>query len=323
MMRMDTFVIALIEGTAPVVSVLAFLALLFMATVNVRVKNRRRVLTRNSSSMTSEGERAYRAQRATDFLHTSLRWSYYVVGLISIGGLWVLPFTPMAQPTRAILWASFSGLAFVGAGIMYLNFRNRDDDSENNTRKRLHEAEVLATDSRILEMYDMISGLYTTRFWLTALELRVRRRLRRYAPITFVLLELPDLNTIRRHYGDSVADEIVRQFASDMRGSAGRDNLCARTGYNRFAVAVMRCPADMASNTGQRIAHNASHVTVVGDGEPLMFVLRIRWLSATSPAYAVNPSLLLHTAITSMDRDTQRPWNVLVARPLPPQRAAA
>ncbi len=323
MMRIDTLVIALIEGTAPVVSVLAFLALLFMAAVNVRVKNRRRVLTRNSSSMASEGERAYRAQRAMDFLHTALRRSYFLGGLVSIGILWALPFIPLDHSSRAILWASFSGLTFIGPGIMYLSDRNRDLDGESKTRKRLHEAEVLATDPRILEMYDQISGLYTKRFWLKALELRVRKRLRRYAPITCLLLELPELNDMRKIYSDSVADEVVAQFACHLRNNIRRDDLGARIGYNRFAVAVMRCPADKASIIGQRIVRNASEVTIIGDGLPVTFKLKIRWLSATSPAYAVNPSLLLHTASMAMDRDVRRPSRVLVAQPLPPQRAAA
>ena len=71
---------------------------------------------------------------------------------------------------------------------------------------------MLGTDPRILEMYDEISGLYTKRFWLKALELRVRRRLRRYAPITCLLLELPELNDMRKIYNDSVADEVAAQF---------------------------------------------------------------------------------------------------------------
>ena len=321
--RADMLIRSMIEGTAPVMSLLTFVALLFMAVVNVRVKNRRRLLSRIVSSKTSKGDKAWHAQRATDFLHTALRQSYYVVLLISVGALWILPHIPMAQTPRAILWASFSGLAIVGAGIMYLNFRSRDDDSETDTRKRLEEAEVFAADSKILEMCDKVSGLYSRRFWLKALELRIRRRLRLYAPITFVLLELPELNDMRKIYSDSVADEVVAQFACHLRNNIHSNDLSARIGFNRFAVAVMRCPADKASIIGQRIVHNASEVTIIGDGLPVTFKLKIRWLSATSPAYTVNPSQLLHTAITSMDRDAQRPSKVLVAQPNPPLRAAA
>ncbi len=323
MMRADTLISALIEGTAPVLSVLAFLALLFMATVNVRVKNRRRILAGIAPSTSSERDRVFRAQRATDFLHTGLLWSYYVVGLISIGGLWALPFTPMTQPSRAILWASFSGLAFVGAGIMYLNFRNRDDDSESDTRKRLYEAEVLGTNPQMLEMYDGISGLYTKSFWLKALEHRFRGRLRLYAPISCLLLELPDLNAIRRRYNNSIADEIVAQFACHLRNNMRSADLGARIGFNRFAIATMRCPADKASLIGQRIVHNASAVTIIGDGLPVTFQLKIRWLSATSPAYAVDPAGLLRNASTAMDRDAQRPAGLLVAQPAPQLRAVA
>jgi diguanylate cyclase (GGDEF)-like protein len=322
MMRADILISALIEGTAPVLSVFAFLALLFMATVNVRVKNRRRVLSGISASMTAESDKAIRAQRATDFLHAALRRSYYVVGLIVIGVLWILPYIPMAPTSRILLWASLSGMAFVGPGIMFLNFRNRDHDGESNTRQRLHEAEVRAADSRILEMYDQISGLYTKRFWLKALELRVRRRLRRYAPITCLLIELPELNDMRKIYNDSVADEVVAQFACHLRNNMRSDDLGARIGYNRFAVAAMRCPADKASIIGQRIVHNASQVTIIGDGLPVTFNLKIRWLSATSPAYTVNPSLLLRTASMAMDRDVRRPSRVLVAQPLPSLRRA-
>ena len=225
----------------------------------------------------------------------------------------------MDLQARALLWASFGGLAFISAGINYLNFRDRDLDGESNTRKRLYEAEVLGTDPHILEMYDQTAGLYTKSFWLRALELRVRRRLHRYVPITCVLLELPELNDIRKIYSDSVADEVVAQFACHLQNNMLNDDLGARIGYNRFAVAAMRCTADRASIIGQRIVHNASQVTIIGDGLPVTFNLKIRWLSATSPAHSVNPSLLLHTAITSLDRDTQRPSKVLVAQPNPPR----
>ena len=52
------------------------------------------------------------------------------------------------------------------------------------------------------------------------------------------------------------------------------DDLGARIGYNRFAVAVMRCPADKASIIGQRIVHNASQVTIIGNGLPVTFNLK-------------------------------------------------
>jgi diguanylate cyclase (GGDEF)-like protein len=214
-------------------------------------------------------------------------------------------------------------MAFIGPGIMYLNFRSRDQDRECDTRKRLQEAEVLASDSRILEMYDGVSMLYTKRFWLRALELRVRKRLRFYAPVTCLLIELPDLNAFRRRYNDSVVDEIVAQFACHLRNNMCGDDLGARVGYNRFAIAVMRCPADKASIIGQRIVHNASEVTIIGDGLPVTFTLKIRWLSATSPVYTVNPAGLLHTASAAMDREVQRPSEVVVAQPRPARRAAA
>ena len=322
-MRADILISALIEGTAPVLSVFAFLALLFMATVNVRAKNRRRVLSGISDSTTSGGDKAFRAQRATDFLHTALRRSYYMVVLIVVGVLSILPYIPMAPPSRILLWASLSGMAFVGPGIMYLNFRNRDHDGESTTRKRLHEAEVLATDDRLLKMHDKISGLYTRHFWLKALELRVRRMLRLHAPITCLLIELPELNNMRRIYNDSVVDEIVAQFACHLRNNVHGDDLCARVGYNRFAIAAIRCPADKASIIGQRIVHNASAVTIIGDGLPVTFQLKIRWLSATSPAYAVDPAGLLRNASTAMDRDAQRPAGLLVAQPAPALRTAA
>ena len=321
-MELDALISALVEGTAPALSVLAFLALLFMATVNVRSKKTRRRLAQIASAETSDCEKASRVQRTTDFLHTALSWSYYGIGLISIGGLWLLPYIPMAPQARTILWASIGGLAFVGPGIMYLNFRNRDDDFESNTRKRLQEAEVLGTNNRVIEMYDEVSGLYTKRFWLRALELRVRRRLRHYAPITCLLVELPDLNAFRRRYNESVVDEIVAQFACHLQNNVHGDDLVARVGYNRFAVAAMRCPADKASIIGQRIVHNTSEVTIIGDGLPVTFTLKIRWLSATSPAYAVDPAGLLRTASTAMDRDAQRPAGLLVAQPAPSLRAA-
>ncbi|MFQ5944519.1 MAG: diguanylate cyclase domain-containing protein [Anaerolineales bacterium] len=322
-LQIDMLIRALIEGTAPVLSLLTFVALLFMASVNVRVKNRRRILDGITSSTIVERDRACRAQGATDFLYAALRRSYYVVGLVSVGGLCTLPFIPMAPSSRAILWASLSGMAFVGPGIMYLSLRSRDHDGESDTRKRLTEAEVLAADPHILNMYDGVSGLYATRFWLRALELRVRRKLRLYAPITCLLLELPDLDTIRSHYGNSIADEVVSQFACHLRNNTRGDDLGARVGYNRFAVAAMRCPADKASIIGRRIVHNASSVTVIGDGAPLTFVLQIRWVSATSPAYSVNPSLLLHTSTTAMDRTSRWPSGVPSTRSYPPLQAAA
>ena len=319
----DILIRSLIEGTAPVMSLLTFVALLFMASVNVRAKHRRRILAGIWSATTSARDEACRAQGATDFLHATLRRSYYAVGLISVGALLILPYLPMVPHIRTLLWVSFGGLAFIGPGIYYLNFRNRDLDGECVTRKHLQEAEVLASDEHILAMCDEISGLYTRHFWLRALELRVRRRLRLYAPITCLLIELPELNAIRRRYNASVADEIVAQFACHLRNNMRTDDLGARVGYDRFAVAVMRCPADKASIIGQRIVHNASAVTIIGDGLPVTFQLKIRWLSATSPAYAVDPAGLLHNASTSMDRDAQRPAGLLVAQPAPTTRAAA
>lgn len=321
--RADMLIRSMIEVTAPVGGLLALIVLLFMALVNARSKNRLRSLASSAFQVTEDSNKACRAQRATDFLDAVLSKSYYVMGMVSIGALCLMPFLRMPLNSRIILLATFHGLMSISAGIIYLNIRDRDLDGEISTRKRLYDTELLGSDTQTLVMYDPISGMYTVGFWLRALELRVKRKFYRYAPVTCVLLELPELKDIRMVYGESVADEVVRQFAGDMKNSSGSDDLWTRVGYDQFVVAAMRCPADKASIIGQRIAHNATRVTVVGDGAPLNFVLRIRWLSATSPLYVVNPSQLLHSAITSMDREDERPHGSFIPQPRLSQQAAA
>lgn len=309
-MRIDALIYALIDGTAPIWSLLAFVALLFMSTVNVRGKIRRRFLAKSASTIMLDRRRvahkAYRAQRAADFLDIALHRCYYLVGVVSIGVLWVLPFTPMSQTARALLWASFFGLAFVSAGIMYLNYRNRDDDGEIQTRKRLAEAQVLSTTPRIVAMVDEITGLYTVQFWLGAQKFRTGGKLRRPMPVTCLVLELPDLSRIRVHYGDSVANEIVVQFASHLRNNVRSEHLLCRVRYDCFAVALLHCPPDAASRIGRQIVHNWSGLTVFGDDAPLKVILRIQWASATSPGYGIDPDQLLNAAIASLNRGFER-----------------
>lgn len=309
-MRIDSLIYALIDGTAPIWSLLAFVALLFMSTVNIRGKIRRRFLTKSASMVMlnrrTVAHKAYRAQRAADFLDLALHRCYYLVGVVSLGMLWGLPFLPMSETARALLWASFSGLAFVSPGIMYLNYRNRDDDGEIQTRKRLEEAEVLSTTPRIVAMVDEITGLYTPQFWLGALKLRAGGKLRRPMPVTCLVLELPDLSRIRVHYGDSVANEIVAQFASYLRNNVRREDLLCRVRYDRFAVALSHCPRDAASRIGRGIVHNSSRLTIVGDDAPLTVILRIQWASATSPGYGIDADQLLDAAIASLNRGFER-----------------
>jgi diguanylate cyclase (GGDEF)-like protein len=151
-----------------------------------------------------------------------------------------------------------------------------------------------------LSVRDRLTGLYTPEYWLHALELRNGHYLRRATPVTCLMIGIKGLAEIRRERGDSHTDELLRQMALQILSDVRPADVVCRYRGSRFAVALLRCPADQVGPIAQRLTDNLRSLLRQHTGEGRSR-LHVQWEAATLPGDALTPVELLRIAGKSLD----------------------
>lgn len=107
--------------------------------------------------------------------------------------------------------------------------------------------------ARELSLRDPLTGAYNRRFIETALELFVADAAREDRPLTLMGLDLDGLKRINDTYGHSVGDEVLRDFAYDVREAVRGRDVVARIGGDEFIVVLPGTDKREAVAVAQRL----------------------------------------------------------------------
>ena len=186
---------------APICGVLALIVLVFMSSVLVAGKRRRRhwrVISHEAEAAGgnesgSRMARAKRAERSSDFLDNLMRRLYYAIAVASALGMVTLPMMPIDQGTRLAIWLVLIAITFLSAFILLIYWRDWDNEREVLLRRALRARQERAISRAGLIVRDELTGLYTSDFWLHALEMSSGRLFRKPTPITCLMIGLKGL----------------------------------------------------------------------------------------------------------------------------------
>lgn len=250
---------------------------------------------------TMQATRTRRDQRASDFLENLLRRSYYGAAVLAALGMLLLPFLPVQRETRLVVWLTLTGASFVVAFVLLWYWRSGDEEREARLLKSLRAAGERKGWRAGLKVRDRLTGLYTAEYWLHALELRNGRYLRRATPVTCLMIGVKGLAEVRRSEGNRAADELLRSMALQILADVRPSDLVCRYRGGRFAVALLRCPADHAEAIAGRLGDELRRLLRDQTGDRGSHRLHVQWETATLPGDALTPMQLLRVAGKSLD----------------------
>jgi diguanylate cyclase (GGDEF)-like protein len=246
-------------------------------------------------------EKIERAQRAGDFLDGSLRRLYYVItavcGLILIS----LPILPVEESPKLILSIGLTAVEFVGALFLLWYWRGSGAEREGSLWREVRRAQEAAHERRGLLVRDELTGMYTLDYWLHSLESSHNGFLRRPLPITALMLEVNGLGELRAVRGDRAAEDVIQRASQEIKRNVRASDLVCRYRGQRFAVALLRCPAKYSEPVAKRVCSNLTRLVLAGVNSRLGSNLSVRWSVATMPGQASSPIQLLRLSEASLD----------------------
>lgn len=245
--------------------------------------------------------RARRELRASDFISSSVRRTYYLITLLSAAALMALPLLALDPIQEKLAKLGLASTSFVGALALLAYWRGLNDEREGLLRNRLRQAQERAHARRGLAVRDELTGAYTLDFWLHIQELRTRRLVWRPSPVTCVMFDLEGLPELRARRGPAAGDDLLLQVAHEIMRNVRPRDLVARYRGQRFVIALNRCPGEAGAQVAQRVNHNLERLLLSATNRGQGSRLHLRWSAASIPGDASTPIQLLRVTETTLD----------------------
>lgn len=145
---------------------------------------------------------------------------------------------------------------------LYFSRMNRALRLEVAERQRLYQ------DLERLANTDVLTGLPNRRFFMTQMGSELARWQRYGHPLGLLILDLDHFKKVNDHWGHSMGDEVLRQFAGTLQRCLRAQDTAARLGGEEFAVLLPETPEDVAAAVAERIrAHTQDTVISNAQGE--------------------------------------------------------
>jgi diguanylate cyclase (GGDEF)-like protein len=125
----------------------------------------------------------------------------------------------------------------------------------SNYEIRLHESEQRT-------VRDSLTGLFNRR----GVEKILTRRIAEHRPFSFVMVDLDDFKSVNDLYGHLAGDDLLKQFAAELRLSARSGDVLARWGGDEF-VLILDCGPSEASALLRRMDSWVGGEYLISSGE--------------------------------------------------------
>jgi len=248
---------------------------------------------------------AQRAERAMDFFSLVMRRSYYVITVSSACVLVILTYIPLENRTQWIVRLALTAITLGGTLILLLYWHSWADQQERLLRKRVRIAEEHALAQSGVMVRDALTDLYTYEFMIHALELQIAKTFLQPTPITCVMFELTGLDTFRGQHDVEDIQRVLASVGQAIIRSVRPYDVACRYGPQRFAVAMLRCPAQYGDRIGARISRSVNRMALDELNRRYGTSFKLIWRSVTMPDQALTPIQMLHIASYILDMATQ------------------
>ncbi|MBP2472497.1 diguanylate cyclase (GGDEF)-like protein [Crossiella equi] len=155
-------------------------------------------------------------------------------------------------------------------------------------------AGLVATQRR-LAITDMLTGLYTRRFFEAHLPLEIARAKRGEGHLAVFIVDVDHFKSINDRYGHPAGDSVLVEIAQRLRGTARAGDVVARYGGEEFALLVPDAAPSELPAIAERLRHcvASSPITVGADS---WIAVTVSVGTASYPMHGEEPSALVAVA---------------------------
>lgn len=160
-------------------------------------------------------------------------------------------------------------------------------------KQELHAVELERTS-----VYDPLTGLYSSSYFMTRLEEEIRRRARYGGEMALLLIELDDFKEFKETFGTNRGDLLIEHLAEVVRISVRNTDVLARHQSGAFALICPHCSPLEATLIAQRLTELVDNTEFEGDElEPVtMHTVSIGIGTCPDPAHDAEDLLALAEA---------------------------
>lgn len=150
---------------------------------------------------------------------------------------------------------------------------------------------------------DPLTGCLNRRAFEMRLKREWRQAKRRDAPLAVLAIDLDNFKPINDTHGHAVGDEVLKELAQTMRGTARETDHIARVGGDEFVILLPDTPWQGAMTFAERLRRNVDEQVFRGaDGAELAGVTISIGIALAKGADDVTPEYLLEEADRSLYR---------------------
>ncbi len=128
---------------------------------------------------------------------------------------------------------------------------------EDLTEKRIHRAAI-----KYSSYHDKLTGLYNRTYMGKEIE---RLDTKRQLPISVIMVDVRDLQSINKKHGHGVGDELLLNTSDLLRESIRSEDILSRWSGDDFLILLPQTSREEAIKVGSRIAENSKNLFSEGD----------------------------------------------------------
>lgn len=131
----------------------------------------------------------------------------------------------------------------------------------------LTERKQLEEKLRAQAMTDPLTGVFNRRYLQSQARIEMSRGLRYSTPLSLIAIDIDHFKQINDVYGHDAGDEVLKHFASEVKGSLRQEDLLCRVGGEEFAVLLPNTKLEKAWQVAERIRASVekTHVAIEQD----------------------------------------------------------
>lgn len=140
---------------------------------------------------------------------------------------------------------------------------------------RIATLQIENYDLRIISSIDKLTGVYTRKFFESAIETQLNKTHREKNPLSIVMLDIDKFKSVNDNYGHQKGDEILSKVGDLLLKNIRPTDICCRYGGEEFVIILPDTGSGEAEFLAERLRSTVEKARLMGQGNNLTISLGI------------------------------------------------